>query len=138
MRTFCPQIGVDVNAGFSRLNCSFPEQVLKNCDGENGSVFTGVCFSATLMASLHKPSFSSLTGDCPTRNLFFFLRIVGGVLNFVTFGVVEQIPSSSPLPLCFFAIEHNTDVKLALCSPVVVLNPHQFYWSWLDRRCNSL
>lgn len=30
IRTFCPQTGVDVNAGFSRLNCSFPEQVLKN------------------------------------------------------------------------------------------------------------
>lgn len=72
------------------------------CDGENGSVFTGVLFSATLTASLHKPSFRSVTGDCPTRNLFFFLRIAGGLLNLFKFEVDEKTVSSSPLMLLWF------------------------------------
>lgn len=125
MRTFCPQIGVDVNEGFSILICSFPGHVLKNCEGENGSVFTGVCFSAVLPPSLDEPSQSSPPGDWPTRILLFFLRIVGGVLNLATLGDVKGPASlSAPLQLFFFPFQYKTDIKLTFHGSLIVLNSH--------------
>lgn len=127
MRTFCPQIGVDVNEGFSMLICSFPGYVLKNCEGENGSVFTGVCFSAVLLQSLNEPSLTSLPGDWPTRILLFFLRMVGGVLNLATFGDVKGTASEplfEPLQLFFFFFKYKTDIKLAFHGSFIVLNSH--------------
>lgn len=73
------------------------------CEGENGSVFTGVCFSAELPPSAKEPSLCSLPGDWPTRVLLFFRRMAGGVLNLATFGDVTGTASpSAPLQLVFF------------------------------------
>ena len=73
------------------------------CEGENGSVFTGVCFSAVWPPSLNELSPSSPPGDWPTLILLFFLRMVGGVLNLATLGEVKGTASpSAPLQPFFF------------------------------------